>query len=136
MHLDKEGVIMKHDSNNCPIKTRMDRFLEVCLLIILSEKSGYGYDIMNDLEEYGFSSEELNIGSLYRVLRRMEHDGRLISKWQESTLGPDKRIYEISDKGVRDLSEWIKMLEQRIKKIDFVISKYNHLKKDSEKKTL
>lgn len=109
---------------------KMDRFLEICLLIILSKESGYGYVLLNHLAEYGFSQEELNVGSLYRVLRGMEKNGLVSSKWETSNQGPDKRIYEIAEAGKDDLCVWIEILKERREKINFVIEEYNYLKEN------
>jgi len=112
-----------------PNKTpKMDRFLEICLLIILSQDSGYGYILLSHLTEYGFSQADLNVGSLYRVLRGMEKNGLVSSKWETSNQGPDKRIYEITKIGKEDLDCWVEVLKDRRDKIDFVIKKYHHLK--------
>jgi len=107
---------------------KMDRFLEICLLIILSKESGYGYILLGHLEEYGFSQEELNVGSLYRVLRGMEKNGLVSSVWETSSQGPDKRVYEITEVGKSELSWWMEVLAERREKIKFVLEKYNYLK--------
>jgi len=44
------------------------------ILVFLKEESSYGYEIMERLEEeFGF--EQINPGSVYRTLRRMENEG-------------------------------------------------------------
>ncbi len=107
---------------------KMNHFLEICLLMILYEQSGYGYDFMNQLSEYGFTQEELNIGSLYRVLRKMETRDLIVSKWETSAQGPDKRIYEMTETGKSQLSRFMEVLKERQEKIKLVLEKYYYLK--------
>ena len=40
-----------------------------------------------------------DLGALYRVLRSMEDDGLVASSWEDSTLGPDRRVYRITARG-------------------------------------
>ena len=83
----------------------MERFLEVCLLLLLFEEPGYGYGLIEQLEHFGFLQEELNVGSLYRVLRKMENEKLVISDWEESDQGPRKRTYEITNVGKNELDD-------------------------------
>lgn len=47
----------------------MERFLEVCLLLLLYDEIGYGYGLIDQLGSFGFSEGDLNMGTLYRTLR-------------------------------------------------------------------
>lgn len=124
-----------NNENNClQNKTnKMDHFLEICLLIILSIQSGYGYDLMTQLTEFGFSPSKLNIGSLYRILRKMEGRNLVFSQWESSTLGPKKRIYQITEVGCNELADWMRILKERQIKITFVIDKYQGIKGDKKR---
>lgn len=108
---------------------KMERFLEVCLLLVLYEAPGYGYGLMEDLESFGFMKDELNAGSMYRVLRKMEKENLVTSLWQESDQGPKRRIYEITDSGRRDLENWIDILKLRKTRIETLIDKFNEISK-------
>jgi PadR family transcriptional regulator PadR len=43
-------------------------------LVILRQKSTHGYELMERLRQFGF--EEINPGTLYRTLRKMETEPR------------------------------------------------------------
>jgi poly-beta-hydroxybutyrate-responsive repressor len=103
---------------------KMDRFLEVCLLVLLYDKLGYGYGLIEDLEPFGFSSEELNVSTLYRTLRKMENEDLVTSLWEESGLGPKRRIYKITEAGKTELDNWITILKRRKNRIKNLIDKY------------
>ena len=55
----------------------------------------YGYSLRQDLDDCGFS---VNEGTLYPMLRRLEKDGLLESRWDVSESRP-RRYYKISEQG-------------------------------------
>jgi PadR family transcriptional regulator PadR len=117
---------MKDVKTNCLSMQngKMDRFLEVCLLVLLYDKLGYGYGLIEDLEYFGFSSEELNVSTLYRTLRKMENQNLVTSFWEESGLGPKRRVYKITETGKTELDNWIAVLKGRRNRIKNLIDKY------------
>lgn len=121
----RRSFVVNNTSDNYKNKNgKMDRFLEVCLLVILYDKLGYGYGLIEDLEDFGFSGEDLNVSTLYRTLRKMETEGLVTSIWEESGLGPRRRVYKIAEAGKNDLSNWVLTLKNRKIKIEKLIKKY------------
>jgi len=110
-----------------------ERFLEVCLLLLLHEKDDYGYGLSQELPFFGFSDNELNVSTMYRILRRIEKIDLVESTWEESGLGPRRRVYRITEKGKEELSKWIVVLKNRKLNIQKLIDRferpdhYNHL---------
>jgi DNA-binding PadR family transcriptional regulator len=104
---------------------KMERFLEVCLLLLLYDEMGYGYGLIEDLEFFGFSAEELNLGTLYRTLRKMENEALVTSSWEVGGPGPKRRLYEITDAGKQELERWIQVLKVRKVRIERLIAKYD-----------
>lgn len=102
-----------------------DRFLEACLLQLLSEGTGHGYVLMEQLQQFGISTKALNISTLYRTLRHMENEGCLESEWEEGGPGPKRRVYLISEKGKKELEIRIRMMKARKSGIDRLISAYD-----------
>lgn len=110
----------------CPGKGhKMERFLEVCLLLLLYNQVGYGYGLIEQLEYFGFNQEELNVSTLYRTLRKMEKEKLVSSYWEEGGPGPKRRVYEITEEGKKNLDQWIDILEVRKSRIERLISKYD-----------
>jgi len=103
----------------------MERFLEVCLLLLLYEEIGYGYGLIEQLASFGFSEDDLNVSTLYRTLRKMENEGLVTSIWEEGGQGPRRRVYEITMNGKGDLDQWIRILKVRKSRIESLISKYD-----------
>lgn len=102
----------------------MDRFMEVCLFLLLREGAMHGYGLAEQLPPFGFSLEDLNIGTLYRTLRKMEQEGFVVSDWQEGQQGPKKRVYSITAEGEKNLEEWIQILRYRKTRIEKVLAIY------------
>lgn len=75
--------------------------LELCVLSMLSNGDRYGYDVANDLSQVISISD----GSVYPVLRRLKQDGYVSSYLEESSGGPPRKYYVITEKGTFFLSE-------------------------------
>jgi DNA-binding PadR family transcriptional regulator len=103
----------------------MDRFIEVCLLQLLSQQQGYGYSLMSQLATFGFDEEKLNVSTIYRTLRKMEKKNLVNSQWEQGDKGPKKRVYKISENGKSDLYEWIEILKGRRLMIDKLVKAFD-----------
>ena len=103
----------------------MERFLEVCLLLLLYDEIGYGYGLVEQLASFGFSEDDLNVSTLYRTLRKMEKEGLVTSLWEEGGQGPKRRVYEITMNGKNELDQWIRILKVRKSRIESLIIKYD-----------
>lgn len=76
--------------------------LEYCILSILSEKDAYASDIINTLKESKMIVVE---GTLYPLLTRHKNAGLLSYRWEESTQGPPRKYYTLTEKGKEILKE-------------------------------
>ncbi len=115
----------KNQDSFCTSKNhKMERFLEVCLLLLLYDEVGYGYGLIEQLEYFGFSQDEFNVSTLYRTLRKMEKENLVSSFWEEGGPGPRRRVYEITEGGRKNLDHWINILEIRKSRIEKLIKKY------------
>ena len=81
-----------------------NNWLVPTVLLLLRDLSSYGYDLMKALSGFGFAM--LNPGPLYRILRQMERDGLVRSRWDTSRQGPARRVYSITDAGEAYLRLW------------------------------
>ena len=87
--------------------------LEFCILLMISKKPLYGYEIIQKLEAWPILSAKES--TIYPLLRRLLKDDFLSSFWQETTEGlPPRKYYTITDKGKEYLSamneEWNHLL--------------------------
>lgn len=76
-------------------------YLKACALLLISEAPAHGYELLARLESVG--PVAFDLGALYRVLRAMEDDGLVDSSWEDSSRGPDRRVYRITERGRQTL---------------------------------
>ncbi|MFD1771249.1 PadR family transcriptional regulator [Sphingobacterium suaedae] len=75
--------------------------LEYCILSIISRGEIYASDIIGELKKAQLLIVE---GTLYPLLTRLKNNGLLSYNWQESTSGPPRKYYQITDEGREVLS--------------------------------
>ncbi|MCM1246615.1 MAG: PadR family transcriptional regulator [Roseburia sp.] len=71
--------------------------LEGCVLGLIARGETYGYELLSELEKYGF--EELGEGTLYPVLTRLDKNGYIRCRKAKSPLGPVRKYYSITGEG-------------------------------------
>lgn len=84
------------------VKSQMRKgMLEYCVLLLLHKESLYVSDIVTRLKEAKLIVVE---GTLYPLLTRLKNDGILSYEWQESTQGPPRKYYRLTDQGEQMLT--------------------------------
>lgn len=91
---------------------QMQGFLRAAILLVLSKGEGYGYTLQQDIIKYGLR-KQVDIGSIYRNLRTLEEAGFVKSEWRDSSVGPEKRVYILTDAGFERLREWESVLIEK-----------------------
>ena len=76
-------------------------YLQACLLLLLGESPGHGYDLGEALAALGLHINDS--GRVYRALRLMEQEGLVLSWWDEAIRGPARRMYRLTDRGAERL---------------------------------
>ncbi|HEV7466904.1 MAG TPA: PadR family transcriptional regulator [Candidatus Dormibacteraeota bacterium] len=84
-------------------------FLRPCLLLLLEESPGHGYELRDRLAELGASAPP-DTAIVYRALNAMENEGLISSRWQPSTEGPQRRCYALTAEGREALGDWARQL--------------------------
>jgi len=77
--------------------------LDMLILQILSLEPAHGYGIAQRLEQISRSVVQVNQGSLYPALHRLEQKGWLESGWKQSETGRDAKFYSLTPSGRRQL---------------------------------
>ncbi len=75
--------------------------LEGCILKIISLEVTYGYEIMLKLRNFGF--DEIQEGTIYPLLVRLEKKELIFAEFKPSPLGPSRKYYSITKSGVEML---------------------------------
>jgi PadR family transcriptional regulator PadR len=85
------------------VKSQMRKgVLEYCILLILNREPAYSNDIIRILQETGLLVVE---GTLYPLLSRLKNTNMLNYQWIESTQGPPRKYYALTDLGKAFLVE-------------------------------
>ena len=86
--------------------------LEYCILLLLHREASYASDIIQKLKAAKLIVVE---GTLYPLLTRLKNDGLLAYEWVESTQGPPRKYYRLTNDGaefLRDLeAAWDELAE-------------------------
>ena len=69
--------------------------LDLCVLALLNKKDRYGYELVQKIS----SQIEVSEGSVYPLLRRLRKEGFLTTYLQESTEGPSRKYYQLTESG-------------------------------------
>ena len=100
------------------IKSQMRKgILEYCILSVIDRKEAYTSDILDNLKKADLLVVE---GTLYPLLSRLKNNGILTYRWEESTAGPPRKYFCLTDEGKQLLgqlqTEW-KAINNSINKL-------------------
>ena len=77
--------------------------LELCILNSIKGTSLYGYDIVRKLRD--IPSLVISEGTIYPILSRLKREGLLGTSIKESSEGPPRKYYELTEKGQNILQQ-------------------------------
>jgi PadR family transcriptional regulator PadR len=77
----------------------------VMILRLLAEKPMYGYQIVKELQARSEGYFDLEQGTLYPALHRLEKDGLVSSQWEVVEDGPSRKYYTITEAGQSELAQ-------------------------------
>jgi PadR family transcriptional regulator PadR len=69
--------------------------LELCVLALLSRGDSYAYEIASRLAE----GIDMGEGTIYPLMRRMQDDGLVDTYLVESSAGPSRKYYRLTEAG-------------------------------------
>ena len=78
--------------------------LDMLILQILSLEPAHGYGIAQRLEHIARSVVQVNQGSLYPSLHRLQQKGWLRAEWTKSEIGRDAKFYCLTPAGRKQLA--------------------------------
>ncbi len=85
------------------VKSQMRKgILEYCILLLLKKEPSYTSDLIQKLKEARLIVVE---GTLYPLFTRLKNSGLLSYQWIESTQGPPRKYYRLTEAGEAFLKE-------------------------------
>ncbi len=91
--------------------------LEYCILAMLSRGEAYPSEILEKLKESRLIVVE---GTLYPLLTRSKNAGLLTYRWEESSSGPPRKYYKLTELGrefLRELDNTWEELESAVRSV-------------------
>jgi DNA-binding PadR family transcriptional regulator len=77
------------------------------LLGLLEPSSQHGYVLRRRYDEWFGTSRPLKSAQVYATLNRLDRDGLINLAGVAAGVGPDRRVYAISEAGVVELDRWL-----------------------------
>lgn len=78
--------------------------LDMLILQILSLEAAHGYAVAQRLQQVSRETVQINQGSLYPALHRLEQKGWLGSEWRASETGREAKFYSLTAAGRKQLA--------------------------------
>ena len=91
--------------------------LEYCILSILKDGEAYTSDILDTLKDAKMLVVE---GTVYPLLTRLKNAGLLSYRWEESSSGPPRKYYELTETGklfLKELNNTWSDLQQAVNRV-------------------
>lgn len=80
---------------------------------------------MEELEKITAEKYIPEPGAVYTILRRMDERGVVTSEWEKNETGADRRVYTITEVGVKVLKERLEMVKRRSQLMDSLVQYYD-----------
>ena len=78
------------------------------LLALLANGPAHGYELKRAMEQqFGAVLPPLNAGQIYTTLSRLERDALVQDNAVEQNGRPNKRVYQLTEKGKSELAGWV-----------------------------
>ena len=91
--------------------------LEFCILSIIKKGEAYPSDIIEEMRK---GRMQLFEGTLYPLLTRLKNAGLLTYRWVESSSGPPRKYFSLTDAGVAFYDELQKTWEEMVGAVETV----------------
>lgn len=111
-----------------PGSGKAERYIQPSLLLGLKMKPSYGYELIHNIQNFGFVQGQAPPGMIYRHLRELEANSLVHSEWQTEGTGPARRIYRLTAEGEEALNLWIHYMENQMSNLLNFINEYKELK--------
>jgi PadR family transcriptional regulator, regulatory protein PadR len=122
-------LIMVMNIENTQVQMRKG-ILEFCILHIISRGEVYASDMLEELTSAKIIVVE---GTLYPLLTRLRKTGLVEYKWVESTSGPPRKYYKLTDDGREFLNQLDKTWEELILSTEKIIKAKSAENSDTSK---
>ncbi len=99
------------------------RFVEPIVLICLARLgTAHGYQIAQEAQQLAVTHAGVDVGAVYRTLRKLDERGFVSSEWETENSGPSRRLYTLTDSGRSHLGQWSAVLQEFMESLAEVVT--------------
>lgn len=91
--------------------------LDLCVLSLLKRDDKYGYELINEISK----NIEISEGTIYPLLRRLKNEGYVETYLEESSEGPPRKYYTLTEKGEKTRQQFHSEWNEFIKGVNSII---------------
>jgi PadR family transcriptional regulator PadR len=91
--------------------------IEMCVLALVSQRDFYGYELVEAISK----KIEISEGTVYPILRRLTQEGFFETYLQESTEGPPRKYYRITDTGKKSIETLLHEWRSFVGSVDLIL---------------
>lgn len=113
-----------------PQQGKRERYMQPSILLGLYPKPSYGYEIIQNIQKFGFVEGQAPPGMIYRHLHQLEGDGLVSSEWNTEATGPAKRMYYLTEEGKEMLALWVDYMEKQARTLSAFVEQYRLIREE------
>lgn len=91
--------------------------LELCVLSLLNSSDRYGYELVAEISK----CIEISEGTIYPLLRRLKNEGYVETYLAESSEGPPRKYYKLTEKGEQTRKDFLEEWRELVSGIETII---------------
>ncbi|CDZ75265.1 DNA-binding transcriptional regulator, PadR family [Peptoniphilus sp. ING2-D1G] len=91
--------------------------LELLVLSLLTKRDMYGYELVETISDHINISE----GTIYPLLRRLKNDGYVTTYLEESSSGPPRKYYSLTESGLYSQKVQLKEWKDFVESVDYIL---------------
>lgn len=95
--------------------------LEGCVLSIIKKQQVYGYELVQMMRNYGFTT--IVGGTIYPLMQKLEKQGLIKSRELPSPDGPNRKYFFITPEGEQQLEDFNEQWSSLIVKVNQLLEK-------------
>lgn len=115
-----------------PQQGKRERYMQPSILLGLYARPSYGYELIQNIQKFGFVEGQAPPGMIYRHLHQLEGDGLVFSEWDTEASGPAKRMYRLTDEGKETLALWADYMDKQARTLSAFVDQYRSIREEGK----
>ncbi|XLM20284.1 PadR family transcriptional regulator [Chromobacterium piscinae] len=100
------------------MKTQLKKgTLDMCVLAVLAQADSYAYELVSKLSQ----GMDISEGTIYPLMRRLQNELWVSTYLVESSSGPSRKYYKLTDNGRRELEAMRREWQEFVAEVENVL---------------